>query len=171
MTCKRILTLEGKVCVKSNVFSSFTVFCQFSKNQEPPVSATLLAKTDTLNTHGERVQKAASDTTRANRADRMKPSVCQKNERGDDTGGEDPSGDIERNGRFNSARPTGKSQQVDGGKCIHAINGKRNKKKYPEEEVRERRPAGLGFEVVEVLRDIVSILSHQSSTQLRDHTT
>lgn len=75
-----MLTLKGEVCIKSNIFSRFPVFRQFSEDKESPVSTTPLAKAHTLHTNGQRIQKAASNTTRAYSTDGMYPPIAQKNE-------------------------------------------------------------------------------------------
>lgn len=78
----------------------------------------------------------------------MEPAVCEENERCDDTSSENPSGDVEGDSRFNSAGPARERQQVDGSKCIDAVDSEGDKKKDPEEEVREGRPARFRLEVV-----------------------
>ena len=123
------------MCIQSNIFSSLAVLCQFGKKQEPPVTATLLAETNTLNAHCERVQKAACNTTRANGTDCMEPPVCENNERCDDTSGENPTGDVEGDGRFNSTGPTRERQKVDSSECVDTVDCEGDNKKDPKEEV------------------------------------
>lgn len=150
--------MKRKVCVQSHIFGAFLTLCQFGENEESFPSATLAGEdAKALHAHCKRVQVASSDTAGTDRANGENPTVHEECERGENAGGEDPSRDFEWNGRFNAARPTREGQQVDCGEGVDTIDGKRDKQEHPEEEIGESFPARVGLEVVEVLKQRVSV--------------
>lgn len=88
-----------------------------------------------MNANCERVEVAASDTFRADRADGDHPSIYQQSEGDDDTDGVDPARDMERDGGFDLAGPSRESEEVHGGKSIDAIHGQRDEEEEPKEKV------------------------------------
>lgn len=92
-----------------------------------------------MNANSERVEVAACDTFRADRADGDHPSIHQQSERDDDTDGVDPARDMERNGGFDLAGPSREGEEVHGSEGIDAIHGQGDEEEEPKEKVGEGR--------------------------------
>lgn len=145
--------LEGEVGVKRDILGSFLTFGQLGKDKEAFPPTTFPSEdSETLDTNGKRVQVASCDTARAHRTNRKHPSVNQESEGHENTDGENPTRDSERDGGLHATAPAREGEQVDSGKGIGSIDGKRDKQKHPEEEVGEGCPAGVRFEIIEVLQ-------------------
>jgi hypothetical protein len=145
--------LEGEVGIKRDILGSFLTFGQFGKDKEAFPATTFSSEdSETLDANGKRVQIASCDTARAHRTNSKHPSVNQEREGHENTDGENPTRDSERNSGLHATAPAREGEQIDSGKGIGSIDGKRNKQKHPKEEVGEGRPAGVGFEIIEVLQ-------------------
>jgi hypothetical protein len=145
--------LEGEVGVKRDILGSLLTFGQFGEDKETlPPAAFLGEHSETLNTNGKRVQVASCDTARAHRTDSKHPSVNQESEGYENTDSENPTRDSERNSGLDATAPAREGEQINSCKGIGSINGKRDKQKHPEEKVGDGCPAGVGFEIIEVLQ-------------------
>jgi hypothetical protein len=78
--------------------------------------------------------------------------AVQEEDVGDDDGdGEDPLGNLERDGRLDLAGPVVEGEQIDGGEAIGQVDGARDDDEDPQPDVGERREAGGRLEVGQVL--------------------
>lgn len=145
------LTLKRKIREKGDIFGTLFTFRQLCKDQESPPPAALLAHANTLDAHGQRVEVALRDATGSDSSYRLQPSQDQQHERDDDADGEDPTGNLERNGGFDLAGPAREGQQIDGGEGVDGVDSQRDQQEHPKKEVGERGETGLGLEIGQVL--------------------
>jgi hypothetical protein len=80
----------------------------------------------------------------------------QVDERGNDTGREDPFGDVEGYDGLDLAGPAIEGEEVDGGEDIDGVDGDGDDEGEQEVSVCEGGEAGGGLEVIETLRGSVS---------------
>lgn len=116
------LTLEAEVGEEGNILSALLALGQLGKDQEAPPSLPL-AGSDALQSHRQAVQVGLGHAAPPHDLMRAYVLEGEVDEGQDDAGGEDPFGDVDRDGGGDLGRPLVEDQQVDGGKGIDAVDG------------------------------------------------
>lgn len=81
--------------------------------------------------------------------------------RSDDTCREDPFRDIDGNVWLDLSRPFIEGKKIDCGEGIDGVNGSGDDQREPEIGICEGIPARCGFEIIETLRQLASILGRE----------
>lgn len=150
-----IRTLKAKVRKKGDILGTLFTLGELRKDEEPSEPLPR-AKTNRLPAHSKTVQIDLGNVASLDLSSSADPFEAEIDKGQDDAAREDPSGNVDGNGRVDFGRPSVEDEKLDGSEGVDSVDGERDDEADPEGDVGEDGTAALGLEVAEV--DVVPFL-------------